>query len=322
MQDNTVPIAMICDANFVMQTCVTLTSLKKNKAVSTIYEVYVIAADCGDDAINMLRKQADDNFNIYIIPASVKQYAEIKQITHISIAGLLKFDICDFLKQYDKVLYLDSDLIIREDLWELYCTDLQDNYVACVAHSLGIITGEMKMNSGMMLLNAKKIREENIKEVLFETRKALGERKSMDQETFQIVFDNKKVFLPPRYNVMMDKVNYEKKYYSMKEYNKFYGTAYQSRKELVDTAAIIHFTGAIKPWKYKFAYGFKEWFRYYQLAFGTSQELNLKGRTAFLYEQMKKDGIVSIYWLAKDKMLAFMGERFGVYLDKNHGEWN
>ena len=58
----------------------------------------------------------------------------------------------------------------------------------------------------MLLFNAKKIREEKLQEVFVSTRLSLGERKSMDQETFHLVFGDKKVFLEPRYNVMIDKV--------------------------------------------------------------------------------------------------------------------
>lgn len=322
MQYNKMPIVMICDENFVMQTCVALTSLRMNKKNNTIYEVYIIVADCTEQAVVCIKNQSGVDFNINIIEASVKQYSEIKQLTHISIAGLLKFDICNMLPQYNKILYLDGDIIVRGDLWELFCTELENEYVACVVHSLGIITGERKMNSGVMLLNAKKIREENLRDILFETRKALGERKSMDQETFQIVFGEEKLFLPPKYNIMMDKIDYEKKYYSIQEYNKFYKTCYKNRKEVVDSAIIMHFTGAIKPWKYSFAKGFKEWQKYYQATFGSDKALKLKSRIGFLKEQVKKNGIRALYWLGKDKLLIFMGETLGLYPDKSHGDWN
>ena len=322
MQYQIIPIAMICDENFVMQTCVALTSMRRNKAANTVYEVYVIMADCRKEAEADILAQSAEAFHVHVIVSSVAEYEEIKQITHISIAGLLKFDICDMLSQYDKILYLDGDIIVRKDLQDLYNVDLEDNYVACVVHSLGIVSGEKKMNSGVMLLNAKKIREENTKKILFETRKALGDRKSMDQETFQIVFADKKFILPPKYNVMMDKIDYEKKYYSMDNYNQFYGTAYKSRKEVVDSAVIIHFTGAIKPWKYRFAKGFTEWFEYYQVTFSEIRELRLKGKVDYLHEQIKQSGVKWIYWMLKDKALAWLGESWGIFLDKSYEEWN
>ena len=153
---------------------------------------------------------------------------------------------------------------------------------------MGIINKQLKINGGVLLFNAQKIREENLKELFIDKRQELGDRKSMDQETFHIVFGEKKVFLQPKYNVMMDKIDYEKKYYSLQDYNQFYGTCYKIHKEIFDSAVIMHFTGSVKPWKYKFAKGFKEWYKYYQLTYEKASNLNLNGRVDFLHEEIKK----------------------------------
>ena len=57
--------------------------------------------------------------------ASLDQYRDIKQLAHISIACLLKFDICELIPSYEKLLYLDGDIIAKDDLTELYETDLE-----------------------------------------------------------------------------------------------------------------------------------------------------------------------------------------------------
>lgn len=322
MQYNQIPVVMICDENFAMHTCVALTSLKMNKKENTCYEVYIMVIDCSERAIQKLRELEENNFRIHIVKTSVDKYKVVKQVAHVPLASLVKFDICELLPQYDKILYLDGDIIVRKDLNSLYETELGEDYVAGVPHSMGIITKERKVNGGVLLFNAKKIRQEKLQEIFVATRLSLGVRKSMDQETFQIVFADKKKFVHPRYNVMMDKVDYEKKYYSIEDFNRFYGTAYKNRKEVMDTAAIMHFTGAIKPWKYKFAKGFKEWYSYYQIAFQEEENLVLKGRIQYLKEEFDKNGIRGIYWLVKDKILIILGQYFKVYLDKSYGEWN
>ena len=321
MQYNKMPIALICDEDFVMQTGVALTSLAINKNSNTIYDIYIVTVECSTSSVQSLQKLGKDDFLIHIINATMEQYQHIKQLAHVPLACLYKFNLCDMIPQYDKLLYLDGDTIIRGDLWELYSTDLQTNYVAGVAHSLGIVTGEIKINGGVLLFNSKKIREEGLKDVFAKTRQELGNRKSMDQETFHIVFGDKKVLLLPKYNVMMDKVDYEKKYYSLENYNQFYGTSYRSRKEIVETAVIMHFTGEVKPWKYKFARGFKEWFEYYN-RLNNYKKLEVKGYKDYLCEKINKNGLREIYWLFKDKALACIGEIFGIYLDKSYGEWN
>lgn len=322
MQDKKIPIVMICDQNFVMQTCVALTSLWKNKEESTVYDVYVMVQDCDEAAKEALRNMKRPGFTVHVIEKTVEEYQEIRQLAHVSRASLYKFDICDTIPDYDKLLYLDGDMIVRRDLSILYDTDLGDNYVAGVPHSLGIITGEKKLNGGLLLFNAAKIREEGLRDVFLRTRLALGDRKSMDQETFHIVFGNKKLYLQPKYNVMLDKVDYERKYYSLEAYNAFYQTEYRTRKEIIDSAVIVHFTGAIKPWIYKFAKCAKEWYGYYLDTFGTEKKLVLKGRTEYFCQVVQKNGFRGLYWLLKDWILEKIGELLGLYPDLSHGEWN
>lgn len=322
VQQKEIPVVMVCDKNFVIQTCVALMSLRLNKKETTAYAVSVVMADGNGEDIDMLEKVSRDDFKVKVIKTSLDKYEGIKQLAHVPLASLLKFDICDLVPQHEKILYLDGDIIVRKDLCELYDTELAGNYVAGVPHSLGVVTGQKKLNGGVLLFNASKIREEALRDTFISTRHSLGDRKSMDQETFHIVFGNKKVYLPPKYNVMLDKIEYEKKYYTMKEYNDFFHTSYRSRKEIVDTAAIIHFTGSIKPWIYQFAPCGKEWLRYYEAVFADSSDINLKSKWEFYGELVKRDGWKGMYWMMKDKILGYAGEYFQFFPDKSHEEWN
>ncbi|MBD5456784.1 MAG: hypothetical protein HDR23_10050 [Lachnospiraceae bacterium] len=49
-----------------------------------------------------------------------------------------------------------------------------------MAHSLGVLTGERKLNGGVLLFNASEIRQEALRDVFVSTRQSLGNRKSMD----------------------------------------------------------------------------------------------------------------------------------------------
>ena len=173
-----IPIVMICDQNFIMQTEVAMLSMKLNKKKDTAYDIFVILVQFFGRHTQHMKGLEEEDFKIHILPFTLEKYKDIKQIAHVPLASLVKFDICNMITQYDKLLYLDGDIIVREDLQELYRTDLQDNYVAGIPHSIGIVTGEKKLNGGVLLFNAKKIREEKLQEVFVSTRLSLGERKS------------------------------------------------------------------------------------------------------------------------------------------------
>lgn len=317
-----IPVVMICDDNFAMQTAVALTSMYVNKSKETEYCVHVIMSECSDESKAMVKAAEKPDFSVTIIEATSDKFANVKQKAHVSKSALHKFFICEMLPQYDKILYLDGDIIVREDLWELYNTDISNAFFAAINHSLGIITGERKHNGGVLLLNVIKMRENGMAQIMIKKREELGERKSMDQETFHMLLRDQKLALLPKYNVMLDKIDYEKKYYPLADYNKFYGTSYHSRAEIIKTAGIVHFTGALKPWKYTFPKCADEWYGYYKICFGEKSKLKRKGRLDYLKECYKKNGMRGLYWLLKDIVLEFLGERFSYFPDKTHGEWN
>lgn len=321
MQNNIIPIVMICDKNFIMQTEVALMSLKINKRKDSFYNIFVVMVDADFDLTTFMQKMCNEYFRIQILHVTVEKYKIIRQLAHVPLASLLKFDICDLIPYYNKLLYLDGDIIVRDDLSDLYHIELADNYVAGVPHSLGIVTKEKKLNGGVLLFNAEKIRNEKLRDVFLSTRQSLGERKSMDQETFHVVFGEKKIYIHPKYNVMVDKIDYEKKYYSLRDYNTFFNTSYKSRKEIFDRAVILHFTGNVKPWKYKFGKCTKEWYKYYLKTFGDFGRDQRKGRMFYCRELIKDNGIRGLYWKVKDVVLSFLGEHMGIFVDKKYGEW-
>ena len=315
-----IPIAMVCDRNFIMQTFVTIVSMKENKSAEYIYDIYILSSVSCVEFEEYASKIRSTDFLITIIEVSMDKFKKIKQISHISQACLLKFEISDYLVTYDKVLYLDGDIIVRKGLETLFQIELGENYVACVFHSLGIVTGEDKMNGGVMLLNVAKIREKNLSRILLKKREELGDRNSMDQETFQLIFADKKIALSPQYNIMVDKLDFEKKFYSIKDFNTYYGTSFHSRREALRNAVIVHFTGAIKPWKYSFGKCNKEWCSYYSKL--DDKKLVRKNRLDYYKEIKNKNGFRGLYWMLKDRILIWAGGIFHIYLDKSYEMWN
>lgn len=72
--------------------------------------------------------------------------------------------LAKWMMNEDRCLYLDSDTMVRGDLYELYQTDMGDK-------SYGIVMGcipEYGYNSGVILMDLKKIREANKWEALNE----------------------------------------------------------------------------------------------------------------------------------------------------------
>lgn len=303
-----IPVAFISDDNYILPTCVAITSLVMNKKPDTVYDIIIIMAECSEESEKRILMLPDLGCPVRLIKASLDKYSEIKQLAHISRAGLLKFDLCDMVPEYDKIIYLDGDLIIRKDLSELYHTDLKGCYAAAVKEQDCMLNDRGNINSGVVLFNAERIRKEHLREVFLETRLSLGDRRSMDQQTFNLVMGKEYRYLPIKYNCVLGKLTGQQKEpaYTVERINALYQTEYQSVDEVINDAIIVHFATSDKPWLYTFNPGAKEWYRYYLNSPYKDVPFVLRGKWSYRANKMKeaweKEGFKGVWGRIEDKI--------------------
>lgn len=299
-----IPIAMICDDAFVMPTCVAITSMLENKNEDTFYDIFIIMAECSEESERYINAFENEGCKLNIIRVDLSKYADIKQLAHVSKACLLKFDISDLIPQYDKILYLDGDIIVRGDLYDFYSTELGDSYAAGVLDMENIESYSGNINAGILVYNAKKIRDEKLRDIMVETRKSLGDRGSMDQQTFNIVTNKNYVYVPIKYNCIPGKILRDDTY-PINKLNELYKTEYANAHELVDDACIIHYATSNKPWKYTFNEEAKEWYAYYLKSPYKDVPFKLRGRWEYrkdeLLKVIKEKGIRGIFDKLKER---------------------
>ncbi len=268
-----IPIVFITDERFIMQTGVALTSLLKNKKSDTNYDIYIVVTREASKSAEKLKTIVKAPCRIEIISAELDKYSEIKQLAHIPQACLLKFEICDLIKGYDKLIYLDGDIYIRGDLSELYQLDIGNAYIAGVPSVEMVHSPQKRINAGVMLFDAKSMRDNKLSALLIEKRKELGDRGSMDQQTFNLVMNDKMAFLPYIYNYIPEKmIGRDKRHYPLRSLNKLYNTNYKLRKQMAEDAVILHYATSSKPWMYDFIKLGSEWYCcYMESIFGTEK---------------------------------------------------
>ncbi|MGO2195902.1 MAG: glycosyltransferase [Lactococcus lactis] len=88
-----------------------------------------------------------------------------------SISQYYRLFIADIFKGYNgRVLYLDCDTVIVDDIQELMTLDLSNNVIAALKDAFSrhyrknieLKDNDIMFNSGVMLIDLKKWREENI----------------------------------------------------------------------------------------------------------------------------------------------------------------
>jgi lipopolysaccharide biosynthesis glycosyltransferase len=139
--------------------------------------LYVISTGLTEDNRTKLQRTAERfgaKIQFFVVNgATYEKFITSGQITR---ATYLRIAIPDVLPQsVDRVLYLDSDIVVTGNLAELWSVDLQGRMVAAVTDgwssyrcsALGIPEG-VYFNNGVMVMDLKKWREQSISEKLID----------------------------------------------------------------------------------------------------------------------------------------------------------
>ena len=172
------------------------------------------------------------------------------KLPHINHMTFARYFIPDFATE-DKVLYLDSDLIVTGDLTDLFELDLGENYLAAARSCFGAGVG---FNAGVLLINNKKWRSETIRQKLIElTEKEHENVKEGDQSILNMLFKDQYSLLEDKYNFQIgfDAGAAEKNH------------AFIFEIPLTPSPKILHYISPDKPWK-QFSVGRlrEEWWKY------------------------------------------------------------
>lgn len=254
---NTMAIAMATDNNFVLPTIVAMTSILENANKDSFYKFYILKSG---DLETENEKKFLDLKNSYKEKCSVKffkmsnEFEGIRTLKHITSATLFRLRLPSLLKNEEKCLYLDGDIIVQEDLKELYNTDISNYYVAGVR---GIGDDKLRkvlknnnirlcINAGVLLMNLKRMRKDNIEEKFNKFIPTLKNKKLYyaDQDIINAVCCGKIYALPFKYNT--------RSWFQGSSYNQCKKVYKCTKKEYEETKkhiAIIHYTTSKKPWK-------------------------------------------------------------------------
>lgn len=235
---NTIHLVTSTNNRYIMPCMVMLTSLLDNKVSKNPINIYII--DGG--SISMANKNKIKAIESkYKVPIQFIRFNDslLKKVNNkngYSKEAFYRIFLPDLLdKKIDKALYLDSDLIVLEDISRLWEVDLKNQYIAAVHNPLsqkrhGIrrylgIPEQNYFNSGVLLMNLKKWRKHGItKKILKFILKYPQKIRFADQDALNGILHEKWVRLNKKWN--------------------FPAFWYKPGMK----PAILHFIGGNKPW--------------------------------------------------------------------------
>ena len=315
MENVRIPVILSSDNNQVNAMAVVMTSAIETAAEGTFYDFYCFLSDNvtpeNRDRLKACENIAKGTCSVTLVDMAVhfkdmgiRYNGKVGMVHSVTTPALYRLKAPSVLSQLDKVLYLDTDTMVRKDLRDLFATPMDGCYIAGVPvvwaqakkhdrnrwlRQSGIPGMDEYVNSGVLLMNLKAMREDDIESkcLALVGKKEFAPLDPADQLILNYVCYGKIGFVPCRYNVTMS---------NMKEADKvkvFYSA--KEARDAFDDPAIIHWTGAGKPWKYYDVLLAHEWWRRYAQSSFKDVALN----------RVAKPGTLGRWWGLFRKALKF-----------------
>jgi lipopolysaccharide biosynthesis glycosyltransferase len=277
-----IPIALATDEKYALPTAVAMTSILENAAKNTFYDFYILVPTTFSPQTAekiALIKVAYLHCDIHFIDMKDSFSDILMRVSHVTKPTCYRLLLGESLLQYDKCIYLDSDIIVCTDLAEFFSTDLEGYYLGGIKDidfndpfqnnderykETGLSAESNYINAGVLLMNLKMIRKDGMTEAfLREIKKGYL---FSDQDVLNITCLNKIRHLPVKYNLM----NYLFLFHDRKPYLIYPKGEFDEAK---NNPVIIHYAAHLKPWLY---YGLKfdaAWYKYFIISVFKSQQL-------------------------------------------------
>lgn len=263
--NNEVSVVMAANDAFVPVLSVCIRSLFLNAKMTRMYHVYVLHQDISkENREKLIGELQGDNRKITFINVSKwMSQKELKGKNHITKETYYRFCIPELFKRYNKVLYLDCDMVICDDVGKLFDTDMGLCAIgaACDVDFIGQCNGANKdtihycretlrlrnplsyFQAGVLLFHIANFRKITGTKDLLRLAVTTDYNYS-DQDILNVVCEGQVHFLPLRWNVLTNSGNRVEKVISYVPH-----TLLEEYEEARKKPSIIHYAGADKPWK-------------------------------------------------------------------------
>lgn len=179
---NVIPIFFAIDNGYMPFLAVALESLIENSSKQYYYSIKILYTNISEENKKKINKYKRENVNIefvdlnyYIEKVKDKLYTR----DYYTNTTYFRLFIANLYPQYNKAIYLDSDIVVLGDIAELYNQDIGDNLVAAAPDDViqtikvfqeyaekvvGVADYRNYFNAGILLMNLDEFRKFNFQD--------------------------------------------------------------------------------------------------------------------------------------------------------------
>ena len=237
-----IPILLCFDANYANYAAVATYSAFKNTKTS-LYFYWIITPESELIAKKIKNHLEKFNIEIELIAGDITKFENWKAEWHFTTAIYLRLLAPDLLPNENKIIYIDCDTLVLNDLTELYDTRLDDAVIGGVEDKGGAISSKVPrsdddvyLNAGVLLMDLLSLRNSGFLEqsmLIYQQYK--DEITWADQCIINKYAERKKLSLHPKWN------------------RQIFSNASRDSQFLVLSdptyTSVLHFVGGIKPWQ-------------------------------------------------------------------------
>ena len=285
MNKVTIPIFYAIDDSYAKFVAVSIKSLIMNANNNYNYDINVIYENLSEENAKKLKSLETDNVKIILTEMNQnlsmitdKLGNRLREYT-FTLTIFFRLFIPVMFPKYDKCIYIDADTVIPGDISRLYNEDLGNNYLGCIVDKSTIdneilasyfeevvgIPRDKYINSGVLLMNSKKLRELKIDEKFLDLYIKYGfDVIAPDQDYINSMCYGHIKYLSDIYDAMPNPNNKE-----------------------VKKPVIIHYNLFLKPWQYENVQYYDYFWKYAKFTPYYDEILEIKN--SYTDEDRKKD---------------------------------
>ncbi|HNW25852.1 MAG TPA: DUF4422 domain-containing protein [Candidatus Gastranaerophilaceae bacterium] len=259
-----IPIVFSLNDSIIPHLAITIKSITKNSAPDYNYDIVILynsvndITDLNKNRINSLIKEYKNISIRYFDTEFLFQKYNPKTVYTfggINVGTCTKFFIPIIFNNYDKVLCLNSDIMVFNNIVDLYNADLENNLIGAsydmsflsnknrlseyCAEVLGIKSVSNYFNNRVLLFNIKKCIETDFSSECIKQAKKIVQLNNFEQNVLNIVCEDKVQYIDLEWNVQ----------YLVNDYNKKLPVKCSEKYDkCLKIPKIINYMNEQKPW--------------------------------------------------------------------------
>ena len=244
---NVIPIFFAIDDGYIPFLAVAIKSLIQNASKEYEYIIKVLHTNVKENNVRKIKKFETENVNIEFVNLSYyikKVQDKLYTRDYYTNTTYFRMFLPELYPQYDKVLYLDSDIVVLGDISQLYNTEIGTNLVAAAPDDIiqynkvfqeyaekvvGVVKYQNYCNAGILLMNLDQLRKFNFQDKFLYLLGTVKFSVAQDQDYLNRLCKGRVTLINSQWDVM----------------------PVVNRKINKEDIKIIHYNFAYKPWRFE-----------------------------------------------------------------------